>query len=364
MPIAPSFIDLLTVGQAEAQIRRPDLTFLEGDITVAMNHAAAAMADACIRFSAQAFRESFLDGAEADALTTLVDDHFNIQREGVTEAQVTVRFTRTSGGAGGTIAAGSQIATGFTGDGVQVTFTTNSPIIVPAANNGPFDIVATASDGGPDGNVAVGTITKILTTLFDPTFAVTNLAAAGGGNAEESDEELRARVREYFQTLRRGTLAALEFGAKLVPSVRVATAVEDLILGTVTVRVSDAAGNSTAQMIADVEAELENWRCAGINVQVVGGVTLPVNLAVALLVRPGFSVAAATATLTAALTTRLNKMQVGETLYLDVLTHVLINIAPDDILRVDFNDPGEVNDVVPTTTQVIRAGTITIAEAA
>jgi hypothetical protein len=70
-----------------------------------------AMADVVLRYAAQAFRDTFIDGAAGDALTALVDDHYNIQRDPATSSAVGDRaFARTSGGAGGTIAAGTTIA--------------------------------------------------------------------------------------------------------------------------------------------------------------------------------------------------------------------------------------------------------------
>src|SRR4051812_37210694 len=109
MPVAPSFQDLLDLGQAEAQARRPDLAFIEGDITVAQLHGAAAMGDRVIQYAVEAFRDTFFGGAKADALTELVSDRTGIERKEATAATATVRFTRTSGGAGGTIPLGTRV---------------------------------------------------------------------------------------------------------------------------------------------------------------------------------------------------------------------------------------------------------------
>ncbi len=94
--VAPSFNDLLDQGLAEAQSRRPDLSFAEGDITEAMLHASGTMADASIRFAGMKFRETFLDGASGQALDTLVSDRYGLNRHPATAAQVSVTFTRAS----------------------------------------------------------------------------------------------------------------------------------------------------------------------------------------------------------------------------------------------------------------------------
>lgn len=336
MPIAPSFIDLVAQGEAALADARPDLAINDGDVTEADLHAAAAMADACIRFSALAFRETFIDFAEGDALTLLVNDHLNLQRQAATFAQVTLQFSRLSSGVGGTIPAGTTVTTLTDASGKSVAYTTNSDIVVPNADNGPFSILATAAVSGRAGNAAAATISKIVDSLFD-TFTCTNPAKAAGGNEEESDVELRVRAHAFFLTLRRGTLAALEFGALEVSSVRVATASEDLATGLVTVLVGDSDGESTVQMIEDVEFELENWRAAGINVTVLGSTKKTIDIDVSLVVRAGFNIAAVTPTLTSAVLGRGLKQRPGQQLYFDTIIATIIGVFPDDIFEVTFN---------------------------
>ncbi len=369
MAVAPSFQDFLDVGTAELQARRSDLLVSDGDVTLAMVHAAAAMSDAVLRFAAQSFKDTFVDGARGDALTALVDDHYNIQRVPATAAQVTVSFSRTSAGAAGTIPAGTTVATAFDANGNQIQFTTDGAIAVGSGLNGPFDIVATATETGTDTNVIPTAIDSVVDQpTFDPTFAVTNTASAAGGNDAESDIDLRERARSFFSTLRRGTLAALEFGALTVPEVRVAVAVENTNTGEVTMRVTDADGNSTAQMIEDVLLALEDYRCAGSSVLVVGGTKLLTSLEVKVTdFRVGYSVAAAAADIQAAIEARLNKLRVGETLYLDMIVASAIAVSPDDIYNVTVNsitlNPGGVQpiaDVVPGAAEVIRADSVVV----
>lgn len=360
MPVAPSFQDLLDQGLAEATARRADLLFAEGDVTLAQLHAGAAMADANVRHAAQSFAATFIDLAKGDDLTALVDDHLNLQRQAATAATVTVRFTRTSGGAGGVIPAGTVVATAIGADGTDVRYATDAVINVGAGSNGPFDIAATATTTGRTTNAAAATVTRILASLFDSTFSVTNPAAAAGGNNEESDEQLRVRARAFWQTLRRGTLAALEFGALQVPAVRVAKATEDAT-GLVLVVVTDEDGNSNAEMVAAVETELVNWRAAGCVVQVAGGTLLAVDVAALLTIKLGLDIAAMTPDLEDAVDGRMRKLRMGDVLYLDQLVAAIIGVDPDGINAVDFTAP--VADVVPTAYQVIRPGVLTFGEA-
>jgi hypothetical protein len=354
MPVAPSPQDLLDQFIAEALDRNPRLRFLEGDITTAQGHGAQAMADAVLRYAAQAFRETFIDGARGVALTTLVDDHLNLQRSPATASQTAVTLARTSGGAAGTIDAGTVVATAFDADGNEVRFTTDALVNVGLGANGPFTANVTCTVAGREGNVAAGTITRIVSTLFDSTFSVTNAEAAAGGNAEESDDELKLRARAFWKTLRRGTLAALEFGALTVDTVRVSKATEDAT-GLVTVVVSDSDGNSNAQMVALVEAALEEWRAAGSVVQVTGGTPMLVSVAATLVLREGLDIAVVGPLAEDAMEGRMLKLRQGETLYLDMLTAAVLSVD-DGILAVDFD---LTEDQVPGAAQVIRPGTIT-----
>lgn len=371
MPIAPSLNDLLAQGQAEAQDKRPTLMFSEGDMTVADLHAAVAMADAVLRFAARAFRATFIDGAIGDELTTLCNDHLNLQRVEATAAQVIVSFSR-SGGAleGGTIEAGSLVGTSFDASGAQVSFATDETILVAPGEIGPWTVSATAQITGPDGNVRAATVIQVVSTLFDPALVVTNVDPGGGGNLEESDEDLRVRARNWWQTLRRATLAAIEFGAKTVASVRVARVVEDELSGIVTLLVSDADGNSTLEMVKDVILAEEKWRAAGIVVNVVGGHPLVIDLELGLVVRKGFDVAALSATLVAAPAARMRKLRAGEGLYSDMVDSSIISMFPDDILSVRYLSVTKdgvaltaiPDPILPEQGQVIRPGTITVAE--
>jgi hypothetical protein len=358
MPVAPSFDDLIEQFIAEAQAQRATLRFDDGNITEAMAHGAGAMADVVLRYAAQAFKETFLDGARGDALTARASDQHQTERNGATPATVTVRFQRTSGGAGGTIAAGTTVATAIDADGNEVRFATNAAQVVGVGANGPFDIPATCTVTGPVGNVSAGSIIRVIDTLWDTTWTVTNPAAAGGGNDAETDPELRVRARMFWQTLRRATLASLEHGAKKVAAVRIAKAIEDEVTGDVTLVVSDQDGNSSAQMIADVEREIESWRAAGVHVTVTGGTPLLVDVVGTMDVDAGVDPAVLAPLVNAAIAARMRKQRQGEPLHVDSIKAAGIAIDPDGINAINLSTPTDT--VTPLPHQVVRPGTISI----
>ncbi len=358
MPVAPSFDDLIAQHEGEALSIRPSLQFREGDITLAQEHGGAAMADASIRYAAQAFKETFIDGAEADALTALIDDRYNMQRDAATAAAVDVTFTRTNNPAG-QLDAGFVIGSTIDAAGNTVLFTLNTAAIFALNGHGPVTVSATAEVLGRAGNVAAASVTRLIDTPFDASVVVTNASAAAGGNDEESDPELRDRARNFWITLRRGTLGALEFGARVVTSVRVSKATEN-IHGDVTLVVSDSDGNSTLQMVSDVETEIENWRAAGCLVSVLGGTQLLVDITAQLVLRAnsGADPLVYAPLCEAALVSRLAKFKQGEVGYLDAMKAAAIAVDPDVIEALIFSVP--LADVTPTVTQTIRAGAITI----
>jgi hypothetical protein len=358
MPVAPSFDDLIEQFIAEAQAQRATLRFDDGNISEAMAHGAGAMADVVLRYAAQAFKETFLDGARGDALTARASDQHNTERNTATPATVTLRFTRTSGGAGGTINGGTTVATAIDPSGSEVRFTTDGPQVVAGAANGPFNVAATCTVTGPSGNVSAGAVTRIVDTLFDNTFTVTNPAAAGGGNEVEQDPQLRVRARTFWKTLRKATLAAIEYGALQVPSVRIAKAIEDDTTGDVTLVVSDEDGNSSAQMISDVELELESWRAAGVFVLVTGGQPLLIDVIGTMDVDAGVDPAVLAPLVNAAITSRMKKQRQGELLHLDSIKAAGIAVDPDGINAINLSTPTAT--VEPASYQVVRPGTISI----
>lgn len=357
MPVAPSFDDLIEQFIAEAQAQRATLRFDDGNITEAMAHGAAAMADVVLRYAAQAFKETFLDGARGDALTARAADQHHTERNLATAAEVIVRLERTTGGVAGTIEAGTTVATTVDAAGNEVRFTTDQAQAVGAGENGPWDIPATCTVTGPIGNVSAGSITRILDTLFD-TFTVTNPERAGGGNDVEQDPPLRVRARTFWRTLRRATLAAIEHGALQVDSVRIATALEDENTGDVTLVVGDADGNSSAQMVADVEREIEHWRSAGVDISITGSEPLLVDVIGTMDVDDGIDRAVLAPLVNAAIEARMKKQRQGELLHLDSIKAAGIAVDPDGLNAIHLDTPTET--VEPALYQVVRPGTISI----
>jgi phage-related baseplate assembly protein len=204
-------------------------------------------------------------------------------------------------------------------------------------------------------------VVRVVTTgLFD-TFSVTNAARMAGGNPQESDDSLRQRCRDFVTTLRRGTLAALEYGAKTVSGVAVASAVEPGD-GTVSLYVSDNSGSSSPTMLSAVVTEMLNWRAGGVVLNVLGGAVYSIagGIVLTLTTRPGVNSAALAANIKSAIISRVNKLKIGEVLTATMLKQAITSVDPDGISDVSLSSP--VGNVDPGASGLIRvtAGEITV----
>jgi uncharacterized phage protein gp47/JayE len=348
----PSFQDFYDTGRTEAITKQPNLTILEGDVSDFIISAGAAMADHSATYAEDRFAATFLDSAQGDDLTTLGDDHWNIQRKTANAATGIITFTRANDGAGsGTIYAGSVVATlpDFNGTTLQYAVDADHSITVELT----ISVSATAVVSGLGGNVAAHTVDSIVTNLWDSSFTVDNASGFAGGADAESDEDYRTRIRNFPSTIRRGTISALEYGAIQVSGVATAIVVEEadpsgavdyagnpLLTGIVDLYVCDAEGNSSPTMVSAVKAEIELWRCAGILVQVYGGqlLSLPAfTVALTIRVSSGITVSLIQANVKAAIVARVARLHIGEDCSLDIIKQAALNVDTDNILQVSIS---------------------------
>lgn len=273
----PSRADLFTVFRQSllaAPLSRlnPAVVDVAGSDLNLIAGAASLMGEEVSAQVAQCLLDCFSDTAEKDALDRLAGDRYGLVRLAATPSTVTLQFARPTAGAGaGVIQAGTRVQTP---SGTQ--FATDVDL---AFGSGDLTktVTATALIVGPDSNTAPAQITGIVDAVFDATIAVSNPGWAAGGSDPESDAMFRGRIRAFFATLRRGVIGAIEFGARQVPGVAVATAyeVENSLTGdpagAVELIIADANGNASDTMVRQVKDVLLAYRACGIPVFVSGG---------------------------------------------------------------------------------------------
>jgi hypothetical protein len=348
---APSWQDLYDLGRYVLQARRPTMLVNPGDVSDAEIGAMATLVDVSIGESAGRFRSTYLDGAVGSDLTDEAADRGTDRILGI-KAIGTVTLARPTTGVGaGTIPAGTTIASSPDETGAFATYTTDTAAVYGALDL-TKDVAATCTLDGSEGNVGPGQVTRILSSIFDPSITVNNAALFVGGAPEESDPDLRDRAKGLFLTEARGTEAAVIFGAKTVPQVKRASAILDQPTGVVTLYVSDSDGNANAAMIAAVAAVMPQWAPIDSIVNVVGATLLIQPVDIGLTVRAGIDIAGLIDRVRDAIVSRLNLLNPGDTLYRDMISAAARAVDQQNILQVAVNVPAA--NVVPAATEVIR----------
>lgn len=350
----PTFQQLYDVSKAETQARNPSLTdFEEGSNLDALTGANAVLADLVLRQALSYFQALFVDTATGTDLDALALDRFGLERKAASAAYGYVTFTRDGTTDAEEIPAGTTLRA--TVAGVSVTFTTDSSIEI-ADGSSTASVRATCSTTGTSGNVAENTVTTIVDTLDDETITATNAERMVGGAAEETDAAFRDRIRRYFSTLRRGTVAALAAGAISVGGVAFAAVDESHRMaadgGYVLVLVADSEGYSNAALVEDVEVELENWRAAGIWVQVEGAERQEETITLVLGVDTGSDQGVIRDAVKAVVLEYTNNLDPGATMYLSAISHAA-HSASTAIRYVTISVPTA--DVAPSSeTSIVR----------
>lgn len=291
MATTPTRSDLFAAGRRAVTIRpsgiRREMVDTPGSTIRTLIGAGATMAEEVAIFASQAYNETRLGTAAkvgGDVLDRAIFDRFGRDiepRRSASLARVYLSFSRPAIGVGFTVPTGFRCATG---DGM-VFATLQDAVFLPDAV-GPIRVVAVCQTSGPAGNVAIGTITKLVDRAEDSATTVTNPEAAAGGAEAETDEAYYARAQRYWAGARRGTPAAVELGAVSTPGVDAAEVVEQLdpvlFQPTFRARVVIAGENGAAnRALAELTRErLEEYRALGVPVAVIAGQPLEIEIVI------------------------------------------------------------------------------------
>jgi uncharacterized phage protein gp47/JayE len=364
VPDIPSRIELFNVGADEilarsasrpaAQRIDPTQVFTEGSDINVVTASASAMAEEVLRQLALRVNALFLAGAKGEDLDRLVGDRFSptVVRKAATPAVTNLTLSRPSGAAIVTLAVGTKVKTS---GGVE--FETTAVVSLGAGDLGPETVAAEAVLAGTAGNVAANTLTQFSSPPSDSGLLVTNLETAAGGDDTESDERLRERARDFFRQARRGTVAAIEFGALTVAGVRLATAVElvDTLgnpTGHVELYISDSQGNGNALLVSAVRDALFEYRAAGVVVNVIAATPVYQAIQYRLRFEAGTDSTAAFELIRLTTVSAVNALRPVQTLTRAQLFSIARSVPGVIVLSDAIVTP--VGDVVPAAGEVIR----------
>ena len=351
----PSRSDLFQIGRAAIaatpNIRiNPSVVDVPGSDANLVVGTCAVMGEEVSARGAMALRGAFAELARKDALDRVLYDRYGRLRFSAQPATVDLVLSRPAGpSASGIIPAGSVVQTA---DGTQFALDVDASFGVGTPT---ITTTATALVNGAGGNVVANSITSWATAPFDPAIVPSNPAAAAGGVDAENDVQFLGRARGFFPTLARGTLGAIEFGARQVPGVAVATAIEieNPVSGypaaVVQLTVGDSQGNASSDLIKAVANALLAYRAAGIFVSVIGGIVAYQNVQWSLAFSAGTNEALAMNRVSAVCVAVAQFLAPGATLYKSALLSAAASVPGVIVSDSSLVIPS--GDIVPTSAQ-------------
>jgi uncharacterized phage protein gp47/JayE len=272
----PSRADLFAIGRRSLTISptpriNPSVVDIPGSDLNLVVGSQSLMGEEIVARLAVCMLGLWVETATGPALDRVAFDRYGLTRFPATPARIDLTLTRPAPGVGGTYPAGSRVQTT---DGTQ--FQVDTDVVFAPADT-TKSVTGTALVSGPDGNVAAFAVAQLADAPFDSSLTVFNLTGAAGGAEAESDQAFRGRIRDFFPTVRRAVLGAIEFGALEVAGVAVARAIEinnpnsGFPAAFVQLIIADQAGQSTGALETLVANSLIDFRALGIPVEVLGG---------------------------------------------------------------------------------------------
>jgi uncharacterized phage protein gp47/JayE len=316
------------------------------------------VADAVTGQLAESINRLLLDGAQDDDLDRYALDRYNLPRKGASPAVGSVRFFRVSAAGGaGNVPIGTRLKTA---GNVEYITTTLGVFGIGTLDTG--DVVnVRAVQAGKVTQVGTNTIRSFSQPglLFDQTLQVTNDLATAGGEDVEDDETFRARIRDFWNTARRGILAAISFGALSVPGVVSAQAVEVVTTGgqparVVNLYIADSSGVASKALGDLVRVALDDFRAAGIAVIISTSIPLLVSVSLSLQFQAGVDTGTIAENVRAAVVEFINSLPVNGTLYIAQLYSVLQRFVGDGLIPNASSVASPAGDLVPPVGQTIR----------
>jgi len=231
----------------------------------------------------------FEDTATGDQLDRVIFDRKGIPRlpAEVSVGQVSLTRAVATAGAGtidgGPPGSGSPAPTRIkTNRGIVYILT--QPAVFGALDLGPIVVDVQAELAGLDQEVAEDQDWSWVDTPFDPSIEIANPVEMAGAADEETDSEYRARAKQFFPTIRRGTLGAIEFRLLSTPGIASVSVIEvenpesGFPACVVQAFVLDELGRSNETLAARGLQALLEFRAAGIPVIVIPGEPSFVNV--------------------------------------------------------------------------------------
>lgn len=186
--------------------------------------------------------------------------------------------------------------------------------------------------------------------------SVTNETSFYGGTEEETSAQRKLRFKEYIRTLQRGTRQAIAYGAKTVQGVA-GVWVDDNYIGFVRVYVHDVHGELPKDLKEAVLKTLDEYRAAGIEVEVLPIIKNIVNLNLTIIFKDDAAIGVYSNKLQALLTNYLNSFSVSKNLYMSEMIATIMEGYKDVIVNIIIH---EGSDTHLQNNELIVAGNVKV----
>lgn len=299
--------EIYEIFQNEVQGNSPDgdlSDFSEGSMLDVIAGAIAAGQNEVSELLVSEFMKTYFSTApgptaddDTDYLAKLAVDHFgeDFDRPEASKSTGSVLFERASDDAGDcVIPIGTIVKTEKDANGNEIRIETTEAVTMEDLE---VSAAVRAMVAGSNGNVAIGKIVVIESTLTDPTITVTNETATAGGEDAPDDAEYREIIKNLILSLAGATEAAVRGKILAVPGVAFADLVTinmpviEYDLDTMEPKagesffripypvayIADEDGNSSPELIALVKAAILLVRACGVKIDVKGAIPVMIN---------------------------------------------------------------------------------------
>lgn len=360
MPDLPTRLDLYAYGRDYLTQRAtkidPQVVDVEGSDSNVIVGSTSILGDAIVKQLGYSVNRLLLDGAQDEDLDRYAFDRYNLFRKGASPAVGQIVITRpTFAAGGGGIPIGTKLVTNSGIDYITTSVANFGATSVESRCN------VRALQAGKVTQVGANTIRRFSRPgdIFDKTLEINNPIATAGGENAEDDDTFRNRIRDFWNTARRGVLAAIAFGALSVPGVVSAVAIEALTTGAQPARIvnlfiADSSGVANAQLAQLVDSALDDYRAAGIAVIITTSIPQIVDLLFVFSFIANVDTVTLTDNVRAAIVEFVNSLPVNGTLFISDLYSVLRRFVNDGLIVSDTSVVSPAGDLVPGVGQTLR----------
>lgn len=370
-----NFIAIVQNMAAAAQASASQaLDFTVGSVLRAILEAVAGVQLWLQSLVASVLQQAFLSSSTAAQVDYWLLNNFPVfgGRLGATYATGSVTFSRYTSTSSALVLVGAFVRTA---DGTQtfaVVADTTNALYVPASNGylipagtSGATIAVEAMAAGTGGNVAANTITQIVGAV-PYVDTVNNVTAFTNGVAAESDAAVKVRFQNWQETRASGTYAAVENAVENVQANLTYSVAPNAVAdgtytpGSFVVTIDDGSGSTPAPTVATVANAVNLVRPIGSTAIVQAANKVLANVTMTLAMQTGYSVSVAQGAVSTAITSYINALPVGGVMPYSIISKVAYDASAGiaNITSITLN--GGTIDIVPTASQVVRAGAIVV----